>query len=82
MYPQHGHAVEISREAGKGDLVSGEAELCTNKHRPVSVEKGTSADKDYLHSHRGKVKNVSHTLTPTPNLTTGFPKMRPRDEHR
>lgn len=60
-------------------LMGGETELGTNKHRPVSVEKDTSAEKGYLHIHREKLKNPP---TPPQPTTTGFLELPPINKYR
>lgn len=75
------HLKYHERQVREVSLMCGGTKLCTNKHRLVSGEKGTSADKGFLHNHREKIKKASRMPTATPNLTTGFPETPPHDAH-
>lgn len=48
------------RQVRETSFMVGETDLDTNKHRPVSVEKGTSAEKGCLHCCKVKLKKTPH----------------------
>lgn len=69
------------RQVRETSFMAGETDLDTNKHRPVSGEKGTSAEKGCLHCCKVKLKKTPPTTTTTDFLLmstqdTGGPLQR------